>query len=686
MQVCLQWARSPGMLIAIALLTCGEFVRGQEVAKAAPLLSAAGSSVEPPLPEGAITRLGTSLFRAKSEGGVLILPDDETIVTESGFFELHSGRKLREFEHGDLVIRRMAVTPQNTSFATLGFWLNESARVMEQRLRLWDFEGRLLSSIVVVEPRGEPFCFAISPDQKWAATAGMDCPIRVFDLMSSREVKNSSTPGGRTEAMAFTLNGESLVYATSRGVYQWKWRHDAEPVQVPVAKSSAQFVTFTPDGRTLVVVQMTEDGRVSLIDFETQTLKAKIQGKSGACFARAAPISSDGRLFLPFDSGAVEIWNLATATLERTLTGSPVKFMNVAITSDGSYAIAGGGWDTVLKAWNTRTGELIQTPAGHDNPIIAIEFSPDGKRVLTGGFDGTARLWSAAHGRQLQVLPHNKGQVRGITFSPDGRFAASSSGDNFVRVWDCDTGEQVHTFEGSEGSKRSLRFTPSNDRLLAWGDDRTLRKWDLATGELISNELLEAQSSPEDAVLGPGVAMSVVGGWFSWDASSLTVGEHARFSVFDTLKGGGRQGASWRGTVRAMCPSPDGSLLAVNRDGAPYHFLLADGRERGGPSREHTLQLVDWKQEKTLWEQKLPDGYYHNPAFSADGRFLAVVHRETTGSLFVFETSTGRQTARIDGPGMDGWAVALSPKGDRAATAAYAGPVTIWDLSKFAAR
>ncbi len=41
---------------------------------------------------------------------------------------------------------------------------------------------------------------------------------------------------------------------------------------------------------------------------------------------------------------------------------------------------------------------------GHSEPVRAVDFNPDGTRLVSAGDDGTVRIWSTATGETEQVL------------------------------------------------------------------------------------------------------------------------------------------------------------------------------------------------------------------------------------------------------------------------------------------
>jgi WD40 repeat protein len=57
-----------------------------------------------------------------------------------------------------------------------------------------------------------------------------------------------------------------------------------------------------------------------------------------------------------------------------------------------------------LITWNVQTGELLQTPTGHEGWIWGVAFSPDGKLLASGGTDRTIILWDIHTNDPLGIL------------------------------------------------------------------------------------------------------------------------------------------------------------------------------------------------------------------------------------------------------------------------------------------
>jgi WD40 repeat protein len=75
-------------------------------------------------------------------------------------------------------------------------------------------------------------------------------------------------------------------------------------------------------------------------------------------------------------------------------------------------------------------GNCLQTFIGHTDMILSVNFSPDGKQIVSTSIDNNLKLWDLA-GNCLQTFVGHTyiGIVFSANFSPDGKQIISASWD-----------------------------------------------------------------------------------------------------------------------------------------------------------------------------------------------------------------------------------------------------------------
>ncbi len=109
----------------------------------------------------------------------------------------------------------------------------------------------------------------------------------------------------------------------------------------------------------------------------------------------------------------------------------------VAISAD-DMKVAIGLENGALKVLDSWTGEtLFEDTRAHTRTVYSVEFSPDGKRLVTGSWDNTIRLWNIENWAPIgSPAEEHLMEVTSFAFSRNGQQLLSGGGEGTVRLWD----------------------------------------------------------------------------------------------------------------------------------------------------------------------------------------------------------------------------------------------------------
>ena len=282
-------------------------------------------------------------------------------------------------------------------------------------------------------------------------------------------------------AVAFAPDGRTVASAAGgvdgQGgeVKLWDVAAGRERAAVPLGRSSAQAVAFSPDGKLLAV--LTYDSTLRLCDAatgkEVRVLGVDARGGHSVAF------SADGKTVFAagYRAGTGRAWDVATGAERQELPGAAP----LALCPGGPLLAMTAADPRTVQLWDPTTSQLRGTLEGHAVGVTGVAISPDGTLVATADRSPEVRLWDARTQQLRAALPGHGGQVLSVAFSPDGRALATGGQDGAVRLWDVVTGRRKATLTGHEGPVEAVAFAPDGTRLASGGYDKTVRVWDLTT-------------------------------------------------------------------------------------------------------------------------------------------------------------------------------------------------------------
>ncbi|KAG8875798.1 hypothetical protein FRB97_004716 [Tulasnella sp. 331] len=150
--------------------------------------------------------------------------------------------------------------------------------------------------------------------------------------------------------------------------------------------------------------------------------------------------------------------------------------------SPNEALLATGAEDNQI--WNIATRSIHQVFTGHLHGVYCVDFSRDGRLLVSGSGDRTARAWNMRDGSHQTLTniepPEADSRVTSVAISPDSPYVATGSLDTMARIWGVATGNPIKRLRGHTDSVYSVAFAPNGNGLISGSLDKTLRYWNLA--------------------------------------------------------------------------------------------------------------------------------------------------------------------------------------------------------------
>jgi RNA polymerase sigma factor (sigma-70 family) len=631
-----------------------------------------------PLPDGAVTRLGTIRFRPGSwVYKILFLPDGRTLLSVGWgdgaiqFWDRATGKLLRRLP-ADKLSGAVALSPDGKTLAAGG---------LDKDVRLWDLDSGK-EKAPLRGHQGEIKDLAFSPDGRLLASGGDDKTVCLWDVATGKEVRQLGGHDGRVHAVVFSPDGKHLASAVNRSttnraasLHLWDVATGRERRRIPVA-TGVVYPLFAPDSRAVLASNGT--GKVPVWDVTTGELLRHFEAPASIHVNRLFAFSPDGKTLAAGAIGEgrqmfpILLWDAATGKEVKRLAGPVYLAISGAFSPDGRVLATASVAMGMLQLWDVTTGKAVVAPEGHEAGVSRVAFSPEGKLVATASdVDPTVRLWDRRSGQLVRTFRGQRQRLTALAYSSTGRALATCGWGEGIRVWDPATGKELWRLDIDTGYDGALAYSPDGKILATAGANQgSVRLLDAATGRPL--RLLDLdRASPACTVA------------FAPDGKVLATG-HQDYSVRLWDPATGRPlslPAEWNKDLpkknsthaSSVAFSPDGRTLAIIRpEKAVGLWEVTTGRAR--------LRLPAPKDEIT------------SLVFAPDGRALATTDLDAINgvdgslTLRLWDAFTGRQLSERVAHGGRTWALAFSLDGKQLATGGGDTTALLWDVAALTGR
>lgn len=318
-------------------------------------------------------------------------------------------------------------------------WREPSAVITRENVAQTELLGRLDASM----SRSTLFSITFSPDGTQLAALNND-RVAVWDLISGQQVVDTARRGA-----------SDLYFSPDK----------------------TEFYTLNPEG--VIRVHDSQSGQI-LTDF-----------LGHPDFSNAVAYDNEtGHMAIGGADGTVKVWDPLERTSLVTFDAHDDEIDEMVFSIDGTR-LATVGLDNIVRIWEWSSGTEIATLDNSQTVVRRLAFRPDGEQIAV-STSGAVAIWSIPDETYLFGL-QTGGPTDVVQYSPDGRFLITGGAIPDTVVWDAQTGELVALLPGVGGDVVSISFSPDGELLLAAVLDGPVTLWDMTsiTSETVSQATLD---------------------------------------------------------------------------------------------------------------------------------------------------------------------------------------------------
>lgn len=559
-----------------------------------------------------------------------------------------SGVQLTDYALGDTV--RWGTAEFSAKGTLVWAYTSDSEKENQQLTVLNADTGKVLEHFHLSRMSSDAMSPPIDSEDKFVVRLAKDFSATVSSL---RGKKQMHIPG-RYSAARFCDDGSAIILGEQNGQISLVSGATLRPLKKFYGLRGAVVALSSGSGCKLLAAG-TSEGAVRVWDAVSGEL-LMTGGHSHAITDLS--LSIDGKRLMSLTRSDVNIWEGRTGVLLYSSKHANPENALAIMSLDGSRLASID--NSRLALVDPVSGAELYTLDGHDGAVNRINFSANGKTLISGGLDGSAVIWKlpqAALAEMRQGAATNQGllaqesppQAEAL-FNHRGDALFVGGGDGTGEIWSSHPLTKRQRLVGHHAPIGAAAFSP-NDRILATGGwDQSVCLWDTTTGKMLRRF---------DALGAYVTRLSFDEG--SRYFSAAIQGHGSKIFMVDSAQ------------VVAHFESDRSHAQAFSPNALLYAVAV-----RG------VVKLWSIRDQKFLWSTPLPGNIAGDEkagvvTFSPDGRrILATLTRRRA---FILEASDGKLVRQIEDPTAAGLYVArFSANGQQVILGDFGKTAFIWKL------
>jgi WD40 repeat protein len=373
---------------------------------------------------------------------------------------------------------------------------------------------------------------------------------------------------------------------------------------------------FSGDGRWLATAAF--DGRVRIMDLDNGSVA--IPPLPSIEPAMLVAFSPDSRFVAcATHSGIIHLWTTVDSHYLGSIFDHQASPRSLEFSSDGRRMLTCGGTATV-HAWKLTPVTDPGLALPHSDRVTGADFCRSENKLATITEHGWLRIWNAEDGTAIsesvfvpdpQAIPGSQTDLNTCRFHPHEPVLAIGNGWGQITLWDVSgsTPVLIRTIPSTgRYNIRQLSFHPDGERMMYCSNDRFVAVLGLpdAAGPI------QVIQHPDQVWT---VDVAPNGQYFA------TGCQDGRVRVFSTSAPHSLlHEADFGATINAVCFSPDGRLLLIAPADRTARFLVCDS----------------WRPHERL---VYGESFFESAAFSPDGQRAATA--SNAGQIQVWDVESG---------------------------------------------